>query len=149
MLVRPVQVADAGVWSRFRSRLWPEFSADHLANEVRSFFKEGSIAPVAAAFVALDSDVPVGFLELSVRPFADGCDSAPVPHVEGWYVEPVARGRGAGRALMESAERWARDRGFVELASDTEVHNEGSRTAHARCGFVETERLIKFRKKLR
>lgn len=97
---------------------------------------------------AIESDVPVGFIELAVRPFADGCDSAPVPHVEGWYVEPGARGRGTGRALMDAAEGWARERGFVELASDTEVHNDGSLAAHMRCGFVETERLIKFRKSL-
>ncbi len=149
MIVRAIESGDAGAWAAFRARLWPRASAIELADEVRAFLDGESGAYVAVAFVAIAADVPVGFIELAVRPFADGCDSAPVPHVEGWYVEPGARGRGAGRALMDAAEAWARERGFVELASDTEVHNSGSLAAHVRCGFAETERLIKLRKSLR
>ncbi len=103
---------------------------------------------IAAVFLADDETTPLGFIELAVRSFSDGCESMPVPHVEGWYVEPSARGRGIGRALMQAAEGWARDRGFTELASDTEPWNERSIAAHARCGFRETERLVKFRKSL-
>ena len=57
-----------------------------------------------------------------------------VPHVEGWYVEPFARGQGIGRALMEAAAEWSRDHGFVELASDSDLGNDGSLDAHAHCG---------------
>jgi len=103
---------------------------------------------IAAVFLADDETTPLGFIELAVRSFSDGCESMPVPHVEGWYVEPFARGRGIGRALMQAAEDWARDRGFTELASDTEPWNERSIAAHARCGFRETERLVKFCKTL-
>jgi aminoglycoside 6'-N-acetyltransferase I len=84
-----------------------------------------------------------------MRAFSDGCDSMPVPHVEGWYVEPFARRRHVGSALMQAAENWARERGFAELASDTEPWNDASLAAHARIGFQETERLVKFRKVLR
>ncbi|MFY9720743.1 MAG: GNAT family N-acetyltransferase [Candidatus Cybelea sp.] len=80
--------------------------------------------------------------------FRISVNSAPIPHVEGWYVEPTARTCGVGRALMDCAEAWARDQGFTELASDTEIHNAGSLAAHERCGFVETERLVKLRKPL-
>ena len=72
----------------------------------------------------------------------------PVVHIEGWYVEPTARGRNVGRALMHAAEEWARVRGFSELASDTEIGNEASLSAHERCGFQEVERRIKLRKSL-
>jgi aminoglycoside 6'-N-acetyltransferase I len=72
----------------------------------------------------------------------------PVPHVEGWYVEPSARGRGVGRALMQAAEEWARRHGYRELGSDTEPWNADSLAAHAHCGFQETGRLVKFRKML-
>ncbi len=37
---------------------------------------------------------------------------------------------------------------MVRPASDTEIDNEASLHAHVRCGFVETERLIKLRKSL-
>lgn len=48
----------------------------------------------------------------------------------------------------EGCRNWARERGFTELASDTEVENDLSLAAHLRFGFFETERLIKFRKPL-
>ncbi len=132
-----------------RSRLWPIADASELACEARAFVAGVAAPLLEAVFVAADElGRPVGFLELSVRPFADGCDSQPVPHVEGWYVEASTRRLGIGRELMQAAENWARTRGFCELASDTEVHNEGSRRAHEGCGFREAERLIKFRKVL-
>lgn len=49
---------------------------------------------------------------------------------------------------MEHAERWARERGFIELASDTTIENAESLAVHASCGFEETERLVKLRKSL-
>ncbi|MGZ3498278.1 MAG: GNAT family N-acetyltransferase [Vulcanimicrobiaceae bacterium] len=72
----------------------------------------------------------------------------PIPHIEGWYVEPSARGNGVGRRLMSAAEIWASSLGFKEIASDTEIHNEASLRAHQACGFEEVDRLIKFRKAL-
>jgi aminoglycoside 6'-N-acetyltransferase I len=132
-----------------RSRLWPDADAQGLADEARAFNDGYAVPGVDAVFIAEDElPEPVGFLELSVRQFSDGCDSMPVPHVEGWYVEPGARGQGLGRDLMRRAEEWAQERGFTELASDTGIDNEASLRAHAHCGFVEVERLIKFRKPL-
>jgi aminoglycoside 6'-N-acetyltransferase I len=149
MLIRSVEARDVEAWSAMRGRLWPAAQGCDLEREGRAFVAGVSAPSLEAVFVAgNDLERPVGFLELSVRPFADGCDSQPVPHVEGWYVEVSARRLGIGRDLMRAAENWARARGFCELASDTEVHNEGSRRAHEGCGFQETERLIKFRKAL-
>lgn len=130
-----------------RSRLWPHADAEELAREAQTFAAGGTVPTIDAVFVAGDG-VAIGFLELSVRPFSDGCDSMPVPYVEGWYVEPGARGRGVGRALIEAAEAWSRERGYEELGSDTQLHNAASQRAHERCGFEETERLVKYRKRL-
>jgi aminoglycoside 6'-N-acetyltransferase I len=148
VIVRSIRSEDAVTWAELRARLWRSSSADELATEARAFLEGGTMPTIAAVFLAEDEAAPLGFIELAVRSFSDGCESMPVPHVEGWYVEPFARGRGVGRALMQAAEDWARDRGFTELASDTEPWNERSIAAHARCGFRETERLIKFCKSL-
>jgi aminoglycoside 6'-N-acetyltransferase I len=131
-----------------RARLWPSADAVELASEAATFLDGNVIPTIAAVFLAEDEGKPLGFLELALRSFSDGCDSMPVPHVEGWYVEPSARGRGVGRALMQAAEDWARRHGYRELGSDTEPWNVASLAAHARCGFEETERLVKFRKLL-
>jgi aminoglycoside 6'-N-acetyltransferase I len=132
-----------------RARLWPAADAKELAAEAEAFLDGREVPTIAAVFLAEEEGVPLGFLEVAMRAFSDGCDSMPVPHVEGWYVEPFARRRHVGSALMQAAENWARERGFAELASDTEPWNDASLAAHARIGFQETERLVKFRKVLR
>ncbi len=132
-----------------RSRLWPHADVSSLASEADALVDGTDRTIVHAAFVAEDADArPIGFLELSVRAFSDGCDSMPVPYVEGWFVEEPARHRGVGGSLVAAAETWCRERGYTELASDTEIDNEGSRLAHARLGFEDVDRLIKFRKRL-
>jgi len=146
--VRPVEARDVGSWSGLRASLWPEADGGELAREAHAFVSGRAAPALAAAFVAEDGAATLGFIEVAVRAFSDGCDSMPIPHVEGWYVEPSARGRGVGRRLMEAAELWARGQGFSEIASDTEVHNGASQRAHEACGFEEVERLIKFRKAL-
>jgi aminoglycoside 6'-N-acetyltransferase I len=149
-MIRVFETADTEVWATLRSRLWPDADPQALALESRRFARDHGLANITAVFLAEDeASTPLGFLELSVRAFADGCESMPVPHIEGWYVEPAARGKGFGRDLMRAAEGWARSKGFVEIASDTEAENQGSRRAHAGCGFTEVEHLIKFRKSLR
>ena len=85
-------------------------------------------------------------LELSLRPFADGCASSPIPYVEGWYVELASRRRGLGRALMDAAVAWARERGYWEIASDTLIENSEGNNAHRALGFEEVERAIRFRR---
>ena len=45
----------------------------------------------------------VGFAEVSVRPYAEGCRGERVAYLEGWFVAEGARGHGVGRALVEAA----------------------------------------------
>jgi aminoglycoside 6'-N-acetyltransferase I len=142
-MIRAVAPRDASAWASMRSCLWPDADPAELAREASAFLDGVPSATVHAVFVASEDEVPpVGFIELAVRAFSEGCVSSPVPHVEGWYVQPSARGRGIGRRLIEAAEAWSRALGFSELASDTEIHNTASLSAHEACGFAEIERLI-------
>ena len=148
-MIRPLEPRDVDAWAAMRHRLWPHADAGDLSNEAHTFAADANDSTIDAVFVAAAGDKPpAGFIEVSIRDFADGCDSMPIPHVEGWYVEPSVRRSGVGRELMHAAEAWARERGFTEIASDTEVENLESQNAHQRCGFEETERLVKFRKAL-
>jgi aminoglycoside 6'-N-acetyltransferase I len=72
----------------------------------------------------------VGIAELSIRAYAEGCRTDRVAYLEGWYVVPEARRQGVGRALIESAEEWARAQGCTEFASDIQPANEVSAAAH-------------------
>jgi aminoglycoside 6'-N-acetyltransferase I len=146
--VRHATAADADAWWMLRKALWPDEDALELRAEADAFFRGSDL--LRAVFICEDGQGrPLGMLELSLRPYADGCRSSPVPYVEGWYVAPDARGGGVGGALMRAAERWAAGQGFTELASDALVDNEQSERAHKALGFDEVERRIQFRKALR
>jgi aminoglycoside 6'-N-acetyltransferase I len=89
-----------------------------------------------------------GFIEVGERSIADGCDTSPVAYVEGWFVDPDARGQGVGAALMRAAEEWARTHQYRELASDAELANVDSQGAHTAIGFVEMGRAVLYAKSL-
>jgi aminoglycoside 6'-N-acetyltransferase I len=98
--------------------------------------------------LAIDGARAVGFAELNIRPYAEGCTSDRVAYLEGWYVRPEARRRGLGAALIAAAERWALGWGCSELASDALYDNTVSHAAHRALGFEEVETIRCFRKSL-
>jgi aminoglycoside 6'-N-acetyltransferase I len=89
-----------------------------------------------------------GFIEVSLRHYAEGCKTSPVAYIEGWYVEEDLRRRQLGRRLVHTAESWAREQGLQEIASDTQIDNTVSLHAHKTLGYEEVERLVCFRKAL-
>lgn len=137
---------DAQWWRSHRAILY-EQTALELEQEVARYFGDG-LPGVDIALVAELGTTRVGFAELSIRAYAEGCSSDNVGYLEGWYVEASHRHRHIGRALVEAAEQWARKRGCTELASDTGVDNTVSAQAHLACGFEDTGRIQTFRKAL-
>ncbi len=101
-------------------------------------------------FIAVSDDgAPQGFIEIALRSdYVNGTNSSPVAFLEGIYVTPHARKLGVAKALVRTAEAWARERGCIEFASDAAVDNESSHAMHRALGFAETERVVFFRKVL-
>jgi aminoglycoside 6'-N-acetyltransferase I len=145
--IRPVQPGDAGAWLTMRCALWPEGSEAEHRGEIDRFFARLLREPLAV-LLAEDSGRVVGFAELSIRAYAEGCDTDRVAYLEGWFVDAEARRRGIGRALIEAAEAWARGEGCSELASDTQPSNEVSAAAHRALGFSDVGLVRCFRKEL-
>ena len=129
-----------------RSSLWPD-SIDTNTQDIRQYFS-GESPDIKECFLAMEKDLPIGFIELSIRNHAEGSDQAEIPYVEGWYIDEEYRGKGIGKRLMDEAEVWARRNGFSELASDAEIGNGNSISAHERLGFTETGRIVCFIKLL-
>ena len=125
---------------------WPE-GADTHRPEIDGFFAGHRREPVEV-LIASDDRGYVGFVELSIRNVVDGCHTGNVGYLEGWYVVPAARRRGAGRALVAAAEEWARGRGCTEFGSDVSIDNDASLAAHCALGFEKTSRVQQFRKPL-
>jgi len=61
-----------------------------------------------------------------------------VAHVYAMWVAPDARSAGVGRALLDSVEAWARDRGCGRLALTVTETNASARAFYGACGFVES-----------
>ena len=130
-----------------RSALWPQALDEH-PGAIDTFLSGESKLINEALVCEAESGGLVGFLELRVRNYAEGTDSLAVPYVEGWYVDPGYRLRGAGASLIRHAERWAVESGYSDLASDTEIANVDSIAAHRALGFEVTDKIVCFLKKL-
>ena len=147
MVVRPVTPRDASAWADLRRALWPGQESERAA-EVAAFFEGQVREPLVVLVAADEADRLIGFAELSIRAYAEGCHSDRVAYLEGWYVAPAARHRGVGRALLAAVEAWGRSQGCAELASDTALANDASAAAHTALGFTEVGRVRCFRKDL-
>lgn len=144
--VRALEARDADGWLRLRCELWPDSDEEHR-REVHAWLRGEGKAP-AAVLVASDGNEIVGFVELSIRAFAEGCETSDVAYVEGWYVSPGWRRQGVGRALVRAAEEWGRARGCREIASDTAPDNSTSIVAHRGLGFRDAGLIRCFAKRL-
>ena len=128
-----------------RASLWPEEGAAAHARSIDALLARDN----AWSFIAETADgAALGFAEVAIRPYANGCDSAPVAFLEGIWVTDTARRDGIGRRLVAHIEDFLLARGFRELGSDTPLDNLASQDAHRGWGFAETERVVYFRKTL-
>ena len=146
LIVRPIEERDLSEWFRLRRKLWDATADDDHQAEMLDILDHTDTQLVVVADAG-DGKL-AGFLEASIRPFVEDCDSDNVGYLEGWFVEPEYRRRGLGRELVNTAEEWARNRGATEMASDAEIGNELSLNAHVGLGYEETSRLVHLRKDL-
>ncbi len=126
--IRRAGMADAESWGRLRTRLWPRLDVAAARAEIGELLADAD----GAAYLLLDGDAAVGFIEARVV-----AASEPRLHVEGWYVAPEYRGRGHGAALMEQVEQVAVSRAIGLLTSDTDDSYPDSVPAHRGAGFEE------------
>jgi aminoglycoside 6'-N-acetyltransferase I len=139
--IRMPEQGDQAEWVRLRGALWPDTTPEQHEVEIENLLAD---ADRAAAFVspAESGDALAGFVEVALRPWAEGCASSPVAYVEGIYVTEPDRRRGVGEALLRAAEAWAIDRGCREIAADARLDNAPSRALHRRLGYSESEALV-------
>ena len=144
-IIRRAAHEDKPDWLRMRHGLWPESPLEYLALDLDDLLADDD----TAIFMAFnDNAQPVGFIEVGLRTYAEGCETSPVGYIEAWFVGIHVRGQKVGRSLMEAAEKWAWERGCTEMASDTWLENETGIAAHLRMGYYEADRLVHFVKRL-
>jgi len=145
-IVRPIAERDLSEWFRLRRKLWDATTDEDHKAEMLDIVDHPDSQLVAVA--ETENGKLAGFLEASIRPFVEDCETDHVGYLEGWFVDPEFRRHGIGRMLVSLAEEWAKSRGCTEMASDAELGNEMSLAAHTRLGYRETSRLVHLRKEL-
>jgi aminoglycoside 6'-N-acetyltransferase I len=142
MHMRPVEPTDHAEWLRMRLTLWGGAAEEHTHN-MDTYF----VTPQGGITFVVESTGGglCGFIEVSLRDYAEGCSTSPVSYIEGWYVDEESRRHKLGTRLVQAAEVWARNQGLKEMASDTQIDNTASIQAHTRLGYKEMERLVCFR----
>ncbi len=149
LTTRAAEPSDASAWERMRAELWPDAESGEHAQEIADFFA-GRLArtPWQVILVADERGDPVGFAEVSIRTYAEGCRSTRVAYLEGWYVDAGHRRKGLGAALIRAAEAWGSENGCSEFASDADPANRISVQAHLSLGFDDVGLVRCFRKEL-
>lgn len=146
--IRSASQTDKESWLELRCALWPDDPIETHRREIDSFFNDELKQPAAVLLAENPSGEITGFAELSIRTYAQGCDTSQVAYLEGWFVEEESRRQGIGSALVKAAEDWGREKGCKEFASDAHMDNEISKAAHLGSGFEEAGLIRCFKKEI-
>ena len=144
-MIRRAKAEDAKVLADLAIHLWADNDPRDLEVEFRKLAKSDE----AACFIACVDDEPIAFAQCQLRhDYVEGTESSPVGYLEGIFVSEGYRKQGHAAELLSACERWAREKGCTEFASDCELGNADSVKFHLSLGFEEANRIICFRKDL-
>lgn len=143
LTIREMGPADHPVWAGMAHALWPDVPRDDLLDEITRMAGPGIGG--RRGWLAVRAGTALGFAELGLRPYANGCEGQPVDFLEGIWVDPAARREGVAAALVRHLCAVIRAEGRNELGSDAGLENTASHAAHGAWGFTETQRVVYFR----
>ena len=143
--IKKAAAEDAEAAAVMAIKMW----TSHTVNELDQGFADAIRDPDSAVFLLTDDDKVVGFAQCGLRhDYVEGTESSPVGYLEGIFVEEPYRKQGCAGQLLDRCEKWAKEKGCSEFASDCGIDNEISRQFHLGAGFREANRIICFTKKL-
>ena len=120
---------------------------DHDLMDLEVEFRMLVMNDEAACFIKYADDKPIAFAQCQLRhDYVEGTESSPVGYLEGIYVQEKYRKNGYAAELLSGCEKWAKEKGCSEFASDCVLANEDSLKFHRALGFEEANRIICFRK---
>ena len=136
---------DFEIWSEVRAQLWPIQNPKEHLRELEIITK----LMTYVGWVAFSNeDKPLGLVEASLRPFANGCKDSPTVFLEGIWVNPGSQIQGTGSKLLKEVEAWAKKNHIYEMGSDVDLSNIKSQRIHNFWGFKETQKVIYYRREI-
>ena len=134
--IRLASAADAPTFGRLLQAFNVEFGeptpdAHVIAERAAPLIESGEIT------VIFGGDEPAGFAQLRFRPslYTGALDA----HLEELYVVPDRRGHGLGRALLDAAMEYARERGAAHIDLGTSEDDTAARALYESARFTNFE----------
>ncbi len=144
-MIKKAQTDDAETLAGLAIQMWKDHDPAELTAEFRDLVQKED----AVCYIRQVDGRPVAFAQCQLRyDYVEGTDSSPVGYLEGIFVSEKYRKNGIADELLAECEKWAKEKGCTEFASDCELDNESSLKFHLSAGFEETNRIICFRKGL-
>lgn len=108
--------------------------ARELPSRLSAVESEGSTVVLAVD----ENDTPLGLAQVAKHSTIHA--DAPVAYITALVTNEAARGRGVGRALVNAAEAWAREKGCVRLSVTSAEHRSDAHAFYPKCGMPYTGR---------
>lgn len=134
---------DSRILAEMAAQMWNRHTADDLEADIADLLNSGN----TVFFIKYTNNIPAGFAQCSLRTdYVEGAGSTPVGYLEGIFVKKEYRNKGYAKELLFYCEKWAKDIGCTEFASDCELNNIVSQRFHKAAGFTEVNRIVCFKK---
>lgn len=131
--------------AKMAALMWEDTAIEELIEDFSSIISKDD----AILLMKYVDGEAVGFAQCQLRyDYVEGTDTSPVGYLEGIFVKEEYRNQGYAKELLCECERWAKEKGCSEFASDCELDNTMSLQFHQAMNFTETNRIICFAKKL-
>ena len=143
--IRPGRKEDAAE----AARLWMRSAEEHTSHDrvyetspgaektMRRFLAEVANSGYSFLFVAVAGDQTVGFISGELRQGSPTFLPKTWASVDDVFVEPEYRNRGMGRALLQSVQFWAQERGADGISLQVAAANSRGRKFYEKLGFRE------------
>lgn len=142
---RKATPADSEAIALLAVQMWNSHTAEDLSNDFSSLIESDN----SALYILIVDGTIEGFAQCGLRhDYVEGTNGSPVGYLEGIFVQEEHRKQGFAKQLLNYCEKWAKEKGCSEFASDCELDNEISRQFHKKLGFNEANRIICFAKKI-
>lgn len=141
-MIKRARIEDAEVLADLAIQMW----TGHVLEDLTEAFRQLTTNDDAVCFIKSVDDRPIAFAQCQLRrDYVEGTESSPVGYLEGVFVSEGYRKKGYAAELLSECEKWAKERGCTEFASDCELDNIDSISFHMALGFEEANRIICFR----
>lgn len=122
-MVKKAKKDDITVIAELAVQMWDVDTIQELIDDI----SDNMAKEDAQYFIKYVDSEPVGFAECQLRyDYVEGTDSSPVGYLEGIFVKEEFRHRGFAKEILTECEKWTKEKGCTEFASDCELDNEDS-----------------------